>query len=204
MFLFCTRFDLLNVSVMFKNIIPVIFLVFGVLASAADISSGPTVYKTLIVETVHPFSVTSYSPPLVSKSVTKGGGDSLEGVFFEFVSSMKSADYDWNNSLWDLQSLAEMKKRDAEAGRGQKFWESKWKSQISAIYTLLNKIEYGKYSIIEFEVDIDGRKSKDTLVFEKIANRWRATQALSSSPVLAHWNTSRGRVQVAPEVLFAK
>jgi hypothetical protein len=177
-------------------------------AQSSDMQlSGAKRYKTLAVETVYPYSIESYqsSPPLVLSGVSHTQA-TPEITMVEMFASMRGGDWTWNSSLWSPESLKEMDTRDRAAGKKPSDWIKLWQQEANRTYHLLNRIEYGKYVLIEYEAkEASGKKAiQDTMALEKIGEKWYLTQALAADPILMHWNNPAGRTQVAPNTLFKK
>ncbi len=124
----------------------------------------------------------------------------------EMMSSMKAKDFNWNSTLWSPNSLKDMQARDEKRGKKPADWIKSWEREAAFTYTLLNRVEYGKYVLIEYQAtNAEGKSAyKDTMALEKINGKWFLTQALAADPVLAHWNEPSGRVQVASDTIFNK
>lgn len=180
-------------------------------AAGTDVGTGFSVgqprLSALIVETVHPLTISQYSQPAPIVTVARRGTQgSPEDVLVEMISSMKAKDFAWNSSLWSSESLKQMQARDAARGKQPADWIKTWEKEAGLSYSLLHRIEYGKYVLIEYEAKNPAGKSayKDTMALEKIGGKWFLTQALAADPVLMHWNAPGGRVQIAPDAVFDK
>ena len=127
-------------------------------------------YKTLIVETVYPYSVTAYSPPVAVPSDTQKADDreTPEIAFFKFIASMKTINHSWNNSLWSPQSQVSMRQRELASSQDKGYWERLWRSQTTFKYTLLNRVEYSNYVIIEYEIDAEQKKTRIQVHLKKL------------------------------------
>jgi hypothetical protein len=127
-----------------------------------------------------------------------------EDVMAAMVSSMRAGDVAWNDSLWAPGSLAEMKRKDAATGQDASYWRRVWAEERNDKYFLTNRIEYGKYVMVQFEARRgEGRPTvDDNMIFEKIGGRWYLTQSLAADPVPPNWKSATGRIQVAPDALF--
>ena len=167
-------------------------------------SSFPTsrpVFKTLIVETALPFTLVQYTPQVaVVPGEKKGAGAEPEHTVFQMFSAMRAADYDWNFSLWSQPSQVLMRKREAASGEGKEYWEKWWRRSGGRNYSLTSKISYGKYVIINYEFahGSQGKKSEDNIALEQIDRKWYLTQVLAADPIMMHWASPTGRVQVMP------
>lgn len=161
----------------------------------------------LIVETVYPLKVAKYQTqePLAPRTRSMSQA-TPEDVIVEMVSSMKAKDFNWNSALWDAESLKSMQARDAERGKKPSDWAKGWEREAQRSFVMLNRIEYGKYVLIEYEArNPDGKTAyKITMALQKVNGKWFLTQALSADPVLMHWNAPTGRVQIAPDTVFNK
>ena len=94
--------------------------------ASAFITSSPK-YKTLIVEKIYPFSIKEYVPAVNVTQISEATENtSPEEVVFALIASMKEAKYDWNNSLWTLDSRTQMKSRENAAGQTKEYWENLW------------------------------------------------------------------------------
>lgn len=167
--------------------------------------SGDKRFTTLIVETVYPYSIESYKPhPILDLKTVARSQKTPELAMVEMFASMRSADWNWNSSLWSPESLKMMSARDAAAGRTPEYWQKLWRAASDRNYQLLNRIEYGKYVLIEYEAkdSMGKRVFLDTMALKKIDDKWHLTQELAADPILMHWKNSGKRVQVAPNTIF--
>lgn len=180
----------------------------GSYAQNVDINlSGAKHFKTLIVEAVYPYSIEGYKPHrLPDLAAVTRSQQTPELTMIEMFASMRNGDWNWNSSLWSPESLKKMNARDAAAGKTAQDWLKQWRKEADRSYRLLNRIEYGKYVLIEFEAkEPSGKLSyRDTMALEKIDGKWYLTQALAADPILTQWNSENRRVQVAPNTLFDK
>ena len=168
---------------------------------------SPAVFKTLVVETVYPFSVAQYAPPVVVPStLARAVPTTPEQVMFQLFASMKAADYDWNMALWTPASRLEMQQRHAKAGQGKAHYEAIWKQSRRSNYTLAARVTHGRFLIIQFEYDSPGaaKRQNDTIALEKQGEQWFLSQELAANPLLERWNAPGGRIQVAPDTMFKK
>lgn len=169
--------------------------------------AGAKRYTTLIVESVFPFSVQPYAPHAqLSLADVPHTQVSPEATLLEMLASMRSGDWNWNSSLWSPESSKQMAARDAASHTTSADWIKRWKQRPLADYRLLNRVEYGKYVLIEYEEKAAGAKkgASDTMALENIGGKWYLTQALAADPILMQWNAPGGRIQVAPNTLFNK
>lgn len=168
--------------------------------------SGAKRYTTLVVETAYPFSIESYKPhsPISLLGVSHSQL-TPELTIIEMLTSMRAGDWNWNSSLWSPESLKQMNARDKASRRSPSDWITLWQKNANRKYQLFNRIEYGKYVLIEYgEVQEDRSKKayRDTIALEKIDGKWYLTQELASDPISMHWNNTAGRIQIAPNTLF--
>ena len=186
---------------------------FCVAAVAAPGAPGQTypmslpLYKTLIVETVYPFSVSTYTPPVpVPANVARTQHGTPEQLVFQLIAAIQAGDFDWNMSLWSPSSRAEMQRRQVQSGQGRAYWEGFWKESRKQNYTLVSQIIHGRFVIIEYEFESvgGGKRQRDTIALEKQGEQWYLSQDLAANPLLQRWNVPGGRVQVAPESMFKK
>lgn len=127
---------------------------------------------------------------------------SPEGLLYLFMKSINNPNYVLNTSLWTLQSRTDMLLRDKESNEGKEFWEKKWSTRSAYQYTLLRKMLYSKFIVIEYEVNTGKSKHIDSLAMEKINDKWYATQTLGSHPVFLNWQGKESFIQInAPDGL---
>jgi hypothetical protein len=171
---------------------------FGQSNSAAD----SKVYKTLIVETVYPFSVVKIVPPeRVPISSVVAGGEYKEPVdtLRAHFSAIKALDFDRFMGTWDRQSRDVMLKKDLAAARGSEYWRGRWRAaNVGTDLLLLNRVEYGRYVIYQYQIDVGGKPFVDSIALIREDGNWKLTQELATDPILLNWNNPTGRVQVAP------
>ncbi len=165
------------------------------------------VFKTLIVETVYPFAVAQYTPPVAMPATVKRAVPATpEEVMFQLFGAMAAADYDWNMSLWTPASRLDLQQRHAKPGEGKAYYESLWKKSRKSNCTLVSRVSHGRFLIIQYECASagSGQRFKDTIALEKQGEQWFLTQALAANPLLDRWNAPGGRIQVTSDTMFKK
>lgn len=169
---------------------------------------GPTSFKTVVVETVLPFSVRAYQPTFILPEVKRTlGGNFLapEDAISAFFGSLRAADYQWNETTWTRFSREFNSRKNAESGLIAKDWEARWSKQFSdKKIELLSRIDYDKYVILEYQATVASTgqiTETDTLVLEREGDSWLLTQALVDNPITFAWKTSGKRLQLGPNTV---
>ena len=161
--------------------------------------------RTLVVETVYPFVVTKILPvkvvPLASPSEATSTA-TPEDLFSRHFGAIRSGDYGTFIATWEASATAMMAEKDRKAGRGASYWLERWRAtRLGGEVKLLNLVEYGKYSIYQYRIEVNGKPFTDSLAIVRTIDGWRFTQELASNPILTYWDAPGGRIQVAPPTL---
>jgi hypothetical protein len=177
----------------------------GPAAAQVDSSTAKKTYRSLVVETVYPFAVTNISPakvlPLSSMQDAVSTG-TPEDLFRRHFGAIRKGDYESFIATWDSSSTAMMAEKDRKAGRGQTYWLERWRTtRLGGEVSLLNLVEYGRYSIYQYRIEVNGKPFTDSVALVRTADGWRFTQDLANSPILTYWDAPGGRIQVAPPTL---
>lgn len=170
---------------------------------------SPEVFRSVVVETVLPFTVQQYTPNFALPLPTRQSDADYttpERAIAAFFGSLKAANYGWNEATWTPPSTELNRKRNSEAGKGAADWEQRWRAQYGdKTIELLHRVAYDRYVILEYRVLVPatGHVSEtDTLALEKLGDgSWRVTQALASNPITYAWKQPSARVQVGPNTV---
>jgi hypothetical protein len=165
-------------------------------------------YRTLVVETVFPYAVAKYTPPVAMPAAAVDGTprSTPESVLFQMAAAMQAADYDRAIALWTPESQQLMHQREQASGQGKQHWQQLWRSTVRKNYQLLSRVSYGNYVLIEYQYQLGPAATvvTDTMALEQRDGSWYLTQALAADPMLLHWNNPAGRVQVLPDCYLSK
>ncbi|WP_374339646.1 hypothetical protein [Methyloversatilis sp.] len=185
-------------------LLPLLFA--AIPASAQQLS--PEVFRTLVVETVLPFSVRQYSPAFV---LPQGGpADALdfsspEKAIASFFRTLEAGDYALNERCWTRASVAFNTQKNSESGKGPDYWTDYWRRAYRGRKVeLLHRIDYENYVLIEYRVSMPegGRVLEtDTLALEQEDGKWLLTQSLADNPIHLAWKAPGSRIQVGPKTV---
>lgn len=161
--------------------------------------------KTLVVETVYPFTLTKYTPavsvPTVSKSTDL---TTPEKAIIQHANALNAGDYEWLMSLWTPASQEVILESEKKSGNGKDYWVKAWRETGKRSFSLVSYVTYGRFVLVEYEFVVlkSGKKGRDSMALEKVGDNWFLTQALMADPFLQYWNTPSGRAQVPPASMF--
>jgi hypothetical protein len=172
-------------------------------------SDAIKIYKTLIVETVYPYSVTKILP---AEKITLNF-DKPINLFQEpqdairaHFSAIKALDFERFLNTWDKTSKKLILDKNLINKKDSNYWKDLWRdTNIGSNLSLLHRIEYGSYVIYQYQIEIQGGKLfSDSVALIRENDGWLLTQALANDPILMNWNNSLGRIQIAPLTLLNK
>jgi len=159
--------------------------------SAYDTIFGPP--RTIVSENVYNYRVAEYRQSARVMNLTKPAQcpkQTPEETLIAMVSAMANLDY----TLW-TECWAEDSRQDtSQETRAQMV--SAWRRVVvGRTLILLHKIETGQFVLIEYklsssssrEVDNASDEVTSTVTFEKVKDKWRATNALAADPVRLFW-----------------
>lgn len=175
-------------------------------ASAQQLS--PEVFRTLVVETVLPFSVRQYQPAF-ELSLEKSAGaldfSTPEKAMASFFHTLDAGDYALNERCWTSASVLLNTQKNSESGKGPEYWANYWRQAYRGRKVeLLHRIDYDRYVLIEYRVSLreGGRVLEtDTLVLEQEGGKWLFTQSLADNPIHMAWKAPGSRIQVGPKTV---
>lgn len=172
-------------------------------------SGGRPIYKTLIVETIYPFSVIKFDAPInipILKGRANASYGSPEDAVISQFSAMIGGNYEWFKETWTISSWQMMQETDKRNNRGSDFWLDLWRKNLaSKSIQLTSWVNYGSYVLVEYQLVDKGVKSGIGVVaLIKEGGQWKATQDLSKDPIFLNWKSSTGRIQVPPDTLLIK
>lgn len=167
--------------------------------------------KTLVVEQVFPYTLIRYKPLTklnLLKSRSEESYSGPEDALRSHFSSMHAKDYDWFLGTWSAASKQQMQLQNHSRGRDAAFWVAAWGKALSGKQIELTSwLNYGKYVLIEYRIVSgtgDTNSFTDTIAMVKEKNQWKLTQELSADPILSHWNSPSGRVQIPSNTAISK
>ncbi len=178
---------------------------------AADAPLGktsPPNRKTMVVETVHPYTVYEYQPPVVLPLFSAGEQQDLshpEKLLKAHFNYLRTGDYERNLLLWTAASRQVMEAADKRGNRDKAFWTGLWsRAYANRKVELTHWVTYGRYVLMQYRVSSDDgvAPSEATVAVVKEGNDWRLTQDLRADPVAVNWRTSPGRIQVPADALL--
>lgn len=168
--------------------------------------------KTLIVETLHPYTVFEYDPKLLVSSSSASivpDFSNPEATARTYFGALKTQDFDLFTKSWNSISISEMTKNGRILGREREDWRSIWRGTFAGkeIYAT-HWINYGKYVLIGYRVGAvatsEALDQESTLVLTQEGNQWKLTQELKGDALLSNWKTTSGRVRQPSEKLLSR
>lgn len=170
---------------------------------------GPPTFKTLIVETVHPYSLTTLQPAqpvALVKSRAAASFSAPEHTLAAHFSAMVTHDFDWFLSTWSAEAQPLVTRREKASGKTREATFASWDRMLKGReIKLLSWIVYGKYVLIDYGIFVNGQAEpvfSDTVALKPEGGGWKLTQELAADPILLGWKAPNGRLQVAPESLM--
>ncbi|UXH76187.1 hypothetical protein [Roseateles amylovorans] len=178
---------------------------------AADVPLGktsPPNRKSMVVETVYPYTVYEYQPAIEVPLFGTGEQPDLshpEKLLKAHFNYIRTGDYDRNFMLWTAASRQLMEAADKRGNRTKDVWKAVWaRAYAGHKMELTHWVTYGRYVLLQYRVSpADGTTPTEaTVVVVKEGNEWRLTQELRADPVAVNWRTSPGRIQVPSDALL--
>jgi hypothetical protein len=166
--------------------------------AAPPFPTAPPVVKKIVVEEEFGFAERRYDPPVEFAAIERNAArdDTPEATTIAMLSAMSRGDVAWFRSLWDAESARLLAEDDKKHGRDDAFWIATWARVLrDRRIVLTNRIETGDYVLIAYHLMPlqANHKPEDVIRLEtplkQQDGRWRATQELSSDPVLLYWKT---------------
>lgn len=172
-------------------------------------SGGTPVYKTLIVETIYPFSLIEFKSPIdvqVLQERSRASYSSPEEALSAHFSAMIKGDFDWFKETWTTSAWVSMQEANKKNNRGSEFWLGMWrKSLAEKHFQLVNWINYGSYVLVEYQlVGKNGKTGSGIVALIKEQGDWRVTQDLAKDPIFLNWKNPLGRIQVPADSIFIR
>lgn len=172
--------------------------------------TAPPKAKSLIVETIHPYTLYEYTLPIETvdlKAVGKASFANPESTLQTYFTAMKASDYQAFIACWTKSSQILMKEKDKQIN----FTEAKWRSLCALAFNgkqiyLTHWINYGKYVLINYKVtpSEDPATSEITVALVQEAGEWKLTQELRGDQLLTAWRSPNNRVQVPSDALLSR
>jgi hypothetical protein len=167
-------------------------------------------YKTLIVETIHPYAVREYSPPLViATDVPKAAMafDHPERTLAAYFSAMVRGSYADFLACWTADSAAQLEQVSKKLNRAPEQWEAIWASKFKGRrIEATHWINYGRYVLVNFRIEpaLAGEPADEQplVLKEESPGVWKLTQALRADAVPQHWKSPGNRVRLPADTLF--
>ena len=113
------------------------------------------------------------------------------------ISAMLAGDVDWWLNTWEPDSREFISAKITEAGdKGRKVLVDRWAERlIGAHVEFVRWLETGRYIVITYRSLKDGRKAEEfPVVIGLYPEGWRATLALSNSPLVTHINDRKDKI----------
>jgi len=173
-------------------------------------SAKPPEYKSLIVETVHPYRVREYVPPLVlATDVTKAATafDHPERTLAAYFSAMARGSYSDFLSCWTADSVSQLEAVNKKLQRSPDQWQRIWAETISGRKVVATHwINYGRYILVNYRIEQRAPSVESpeavAVLMEETPGRWKLTQALRADALPQHWKTRGNRVRLPADPLF--
>lgn len=167
-------------------------------------------HKSLIVETLHPYAVREYNPPLViATDVSKPAVafDHPERTLAAYFSAMTRGSYADFLSCWTADSAAQFEQIGKKLNRSAAQWEAIWAQKFAGRRIVATHwINYGRYVLVNYRVEpaVAGETDDEPLAVlkEESPGVWKLTQALRADALPQHWKTPGNRVRLPADPLF--
>lgn len=194
-----------------RSLLGGLLLSVSTLTVAADMPmarTGAPVKKTLIVETVYPYTVFEYNPPLDLPMLRSDENADLthpEKLLKAYFSYLRSGNYEGYISLWTESSKRLMEDADKRANRTKETWRALWAGAFqSRNVQVTHWVTYGRYVLLQYRVVTANPSPSDeaTAVLVKMGSEWRLTQELKADPVVANWRAAPSRIQIPADAVL--
>lgn len=163
----------------------------------------------VIEEIIHSAKVSTYDPKLILGQAKKESTDSTvpEAVVLNWLSAMQNGSYTKALAFWDVESQQKISAQNTAAKKTPSNWESEWRTLYSQNKTisLLNRIEYGSYVLIDYSISKDNQlETSETVALQQVGGKWVLTLALSESVIMQGWKTPDKRIRRLPKFAYQK
>ena len=153
-------------------------------AQKNKINFGSTQQINVIEEIIHPAKVSAYEPKLILGQTKKELADSPtpETVVLNWLSAMQNDGYSKTLEFWDIESQQKISAQNIAAKKIPSNWEAEWRTLYAQnkIISLLNRIEYGSYVLIEYSISKNNQlETSETVALQQVGGKWLLTLALS-------------------------
>jgi hypothetical protein len=171
--------------------------------------TGPVTTKTLIVETVYPFTVQEFAPPLEIAMVPSNVQDSFnhpEHTLRSYFSAISSKDYQRYLQCWTKDSQLLMQQKDKSANRSPGQWQDIWQSTfVGKRIQVTHWITYGRYVLFNYRlVGAPPETGESVVALVQEDGQWKLSQGLREDPVPLNWRESSGRIRQPASSLVAR
>jgi hypothetical protein len=209
---------------MVKKSVSAVLVFLGTLAAVAGVNAQqsrqqplapakPAELKSLIVETVHPYMVRAYNPPLpVATTVTKAAMafDHPERTLAAYFSAMVRGSYTDFLACWTVDSVAQLEQANKKMRRSPEQWERIWATSLAGQRVMaMYWINYGRYVLVNYRVEPSAGLAPTSEAQEAVAvlieespGVWKLTQALRADAVPQHWKANGNRIRLPADSLF--
>jgi hypothetical protein len=146
--------------------------------------------KQFTVEYVYRYVQSDYKPPVTLPVVrhSEAQTDTPEHTLIAAISAVKTLDYDWWLSLWDVKSQAIFRERATTDKQDAAFWKAFWQANFPGkAVTLESRIELVFDIMLEFRVGttVNGKGGGlQPIVLRREDGHWALTLELSKEPFL--------------------
>lgn len=154
----------------------------------------------IIEERIHAIKKQEFTPPLLVERLenTKANTTSPENLVISWVAAMAGLDYENATKLWDKESISLMSGLNRAQNKDAGYWIESWRQSFSGRkLSLKNKITYGQYVLIEYE--LLGQQGlpefSETVAVRQQDGFWYLTLDLADSPVVNGWKKANERVR---------
>lgn len=163
----------------------------------------------LIEEVIHSAKISTYDPKLILGQTKKESADSgaAEAAVLNWLSAMQNGSYTKALAFWDAESQQKISTQNTATKKTPSNWESEWRTLYSQNKTisLLNRIEYGSYVLIDYSISKNNQlETSETVALQQVGGKWVLTLALSESVIMQGWKTPDKRIRRLPKFAYQK